>query len=126
MRFVKYLRGSLLALPIASLALMAASPPPRPYDLRFNNDSPSLNAPTTSVIARAPSASYDLAPTPNRDVAAPSAPSNGNNAYLAPSLFARGQQNRGEGFLSGSSAQAEQDRRALPGAGFNLRMPLQK
>ena len=126
MRSVPYSRASSVALPVVSLVLMAASPLPRTYDLRFGVDTPSFTVPTAPVVARAPKPNYDAAPTPNRDVSAPRGPAADNNAYLAPSLITRGQQNRGEGFLAGSSAQAEQDRRAMPGAGFNLTMPLQK
>ncbi len=69
---------------------------------------------------------YDPAPTPNRDVDAPQGPRANNSPELAPSLFTRGQQYRGEGYSPGSSAQAEQERRARPGAGFKLRLPLQQ
>lgn len=109
-----------------ALALAAASPPPRTYDLRFSSEAPSLSLPTAPVIARAPGGAYDVAPTPNRDLSAPTVIDNSNNAYLSPGVFARSRQNRGEGFLSGSTAQEEQNRRAMPGAGFNLTMPLQK
>ncbi len=73
-----------------------------------------------------PGPRYDLAPTPNREIDAPQGPRASNSPELAPSLFTRGQQYRGEGYSQGSSAQAEQERRALPGAGFKLRMPLQQ
>ncbi len=69
---------------------------------------------------------YDPAPTPNRDLDGPRAPRASNSPELAPGLFTRGEQYRGEGYSPGSSAQAEQDRRARPGAGFKLRMPLQQ
>ena len=126
MRSVPILRASSVALPVVSLVLMAAAPLPRTYDLRFSTDAPSLTVPTAPVISRAAKPDFDAAPTPNRDVFAPSGPAASNNAYLAPGVFARGQQNRGEGFLPGSTAQTDQDRRAMPGAGFNLKMPLQK
>lgn len=70
--------------------------------------------------------SYDLAPTPNRDLDAPIGPRTGTAPELAPSLFTRGRQYRGEGFSEGSTAQGAQERRAQPGAGFKLRMPLQQ
>lgn len=73
-----------------------------------------------------PGPSYDPAPTPNRDIDGPQAPRAGNSPELAPSLFTRGQQYRGEGFSAGSSSQVEQERRARPGAGFKLRLPLQQ
>lgn len=70
--------------------------------------------------------SYDPAPTPNRDLDAPLGPRASNAPELAPGLFTRGQQFRGDGYSAGSTAQAEQERRARPGAGFKLRMPLQQ
>lgn len=73
-----------------------------------------------------PGLSYDLAPTPNRDLNAPAGPRASSSPELAPSLFTRGRQYRGEGFSEGSTAQAEQERRAQPGAGFKLRLPLQQ
>ena len=125
MRFVPSLRASWIALPVTSLVLMAASPPPRTYDLRFSTQAPSLTVPTAPVVAQTPRPDYDLAPTPNRDVSAPGGRAS-DNAYLSPNFFTRSQQNRGEGFLAGSSAQSEQDRRAMPGAGFSLKVPLDK
>lgn len=73
-----------------------------------------------------PGPNYDPAPTPNREIDAPQGPRASNAPDLAPSLFTRGQQYRGEGFSAGSSPQAEQERRARPGAGFKLRLPLQQ
>ncbi len=72
-----------------------------------------------------PRPNYDVAPTPNRDIDGPQAPRAGNSPELAPGLFTRGQQYRGEGYSPGSSAQSAQERRAQPGAGFKLRLPLQ-
>ena len=83
--------------------------------------------PTPPSTTPSPSGpNYDLAPTPNRDIDAPQGPRASNAPALAPGIFTRGQQYRGEGYSAGSSAQAEQERRALPGAGFKLRMPLQQ
>lgn len=65
------------------------------------------------------------APTPNRDAAGPLAPRASGAPELSPSIITRGRQYRGEGYSAGSTAQDEQERRAKPGAGFNLRMPLQ-
>ena len=69
--------------------------------------------------------SYDLAPTPNRDLDVPAAPPAKAAPQLAPGLFTRSEQYRGEGFSAGSTAQAEQERRVRPGAGLKLRVPLQ-
>lgn len=89
---------------------------------------PFLAAPTGPPRAdpAPPDSLYDIAPTPNRDLDAPSGPRASTAPQLAPSLFTRGQQYRGEGFSAGSTAQAEQERRAQPGAGFKLRLPLQQ
>lgn len=89
--------------------------------------SPLLPVPPTPPSTGPSSApSYDLAPTPNRDLDAPSGPRASTAPELAPGLFTRGQQYRGEGYSTGSSAQSEQERRLRPGAGFKLRMPLQQ
>ncbi len=73
-----------------------------------------------------PGPNYDVAPTPNRDIDGPQAPRASNSPELAPGLFTRGQQYRGEGYSPGSSAQSAQERRAQPGAGFKLRLPFQQ
>ena len=125
MRSIKPRKAMCVALPFTALMLVAAAPAPRTYDLRFSANDPMLGVVTSPVIARQPVVS-DVAPTPNRDIFAPSGPAAGNQATLAPGLFTRGRQSRGDGFLSGSTAQEDQDRRALPGAGFNIKMPLAK
>jgi len=65
------------------------------------------------------------APVPDQDAAAPSGPRAGNDAQIGPGFFTRRNQYRGEGYSAGSSSQIQQDRRAQPGAGVNLRVPLQ-
>ena len=90
--------------------------------------SPLLPVPPTPPrgASNQPGPNYDPAPTPNRDIDAPQDPRASNAPELAPGIFTRGQQYRGEGYSAGSSAQAEQERRARPGAGFKLRLPLQQ
>ena len=69
---------------------------------------------------------YTPAPVPNRNAAAPTGPRvRKPNAEFSPSLFNRSDQYRGDGYINGSTAQSEQEKRVRPGAGFNLRMPLQ-
>ncbi len=80
--------------------------------------------PAPAPVTRGPG--FTPAPIPNRDASAPPPPRASNDAQLAPSLFSRRDQYRGEGFSPGSTAQGEQDKRTRPGAGFNLRMPLEK
>jgi len=81
---------------------------------------------TPAQPRRQPGPNYDVAPTPNRDLDGPLAPRASNSPELAPGIFTRGQQYRGEGYSPGSSAQAAQERRAQPGAGFKLRLPFQQ
>ena len=89
--------------------------------------SPLLPLPPTPPPGGAPGMglSYDLAPTPNRDLDVPAGPRAKAAPQLTPGLFTRSEQYRGEGFSAGSSAQAEQERRVRPGAGLKLRLPLQ-
>ncbi len=82
-----------------------------------------LVAPTQRIAPTAPS--FTPAPVPNQDAAGPSGPRAGRDAELAPSFFTRSNQYRGEGYSANSSSQIQQDRRVQPGAGVNLRVPLQ-
>ena len=69
---------------------------------------------------------FTPAPVPNRDAALPARPRvRQPNTAFSPSLFNRSDQYRGDGYINGSTAQTEQEKRVRPGAGFNLRMPLQ-
>ena len=107
-------------LPLAGLLAVAASPPPNLVPV----------APMPSFTTRAPAPAptstpgFTAAPTPNDDVRAPITRAS-KDASVAPGFFTRRDQYRGEGLSPGSSAQAEQDRRAKPGAGISLSMPLQ-
>ena len=67
---------------------------------------------------------YDTAPTPDQDAFAPTTRAS-KDSSLAPGLFTRRDQYRGEGLSAASSAQTEQQRRVKPGAGFKLSVPLQ-
>ena len=69
---------------------------------------------------------FTPAPVPNRNAALPTGPRvRQPNSEFSPSLFNRSDQYRGDGYINGSTAQSEQEKRVRPGAGFNLRMPLQ-
>lgn len=70
-----------------------------------------------------PPARFQPAPTPNRDVELAPPPAS-TAPSLAPTLFTRPDQYRGDGFNKGSTAQSEQEKRVKPGAGFSLHMPL--
>ncbi len=86
--------------------------------------SPLLPVPATPRANPAPR-EFQPAPLPNRDYEAPAGPRASNSAELTPGVFTRKELYRGEGFSPGSTSAADTDRRAKPGAGFNLRMPLQ-
>ncbi len=115
------MRPSVL-LPLVGLVAVAASPPP--------NLSPAPPLPSFNSQVRAPAApatsppGYSPAPTPNDDAFAPTTRAS-KDASVGPGFFTRRDQYRGEGLSPGSSAQTEQDRRAKPGAGISLSMPLQ-
>ena len=100
-------------------------PPPvvtRSSDANAAGGGAALNSTTTG---RAPATRFEAAPVPNRDVDAPLARA-GTDPSLSAGLFTRRDQYRGEGITPNSSAQIDQERHVLPGAGFKLRMPLQQ
>ncbi len=84
---------------------------------------PTFAPPPASVPPATVPPGYVTAPTPNQDALLPSSRAS-NDATLAPGLFTRRDQYRGEGLSASSSAQTEQDRKARPGAGIMLSMPL--
>lgn len=119
-----------LALAAAALALampaLAQQQPRGGFTLQAT-PSPLLPLPATPPQATRPPANgpvFEPAPTPDRDNTGPTGPRASNDPTLAPALFTRRNQYRGDGFSPGSTAQEEQERRVKPGAGFNLRMPL--
>ena len=110
-------------LPLLALPLLAASPGQKPLSLVVPLPrSPALPLPPKPPAVAAPSA-YQPAPLPNRGLNAPLARSDDTATSLAPTLFTNKDTYRGEGFIKGSTAQAEQDRRARPTPGFSLVMP---
>lgn len=74
--------------------------------------------------ATPPTAGFQPAPLPNRDIEDAPPAKAGTEPSLRPSLFTRTDTYRGEGFSKGSTANTEQERRLKPGVGFNLKMPL--
>ena len=117
------MRGVLRLAGLVALALpVLGAAPQRGFNLQAPGDT---SLPVPPVPPRGAAAGrYSPAPTPNRDIDAPSPGAASTSPSLAPSLFTRGDPYRGDGFNKGSTAQTEQDKRARPGAGFNLRMPL--
>jgi hypothetical protein len=113
-------RAGLLA-PVALLA-MAASPvktflPSTPMP-DFNGSAQGQRAPASTAPP-----GYDVAPTPNQDAFAPITRAS-KDASVAPGIFNRTNQYRGQGISPDSSAQIEEDRRVKPGAGIKLNFPL--
>lgn len=70
-----------------------------------------------------PATAFEEAPTPG-NLAAPVTPQGPRGPELTPTLMGPKQFYQGEGFLSGSTVQSEQQRKAKPAAGFNLTVPL--
>lgn len=113
-------------LPLVLVWPLAAAAQPHSLNLQATpHASPLIPLPPTPPATMPGGSRYDAAPLPNRDLDAPLGPRTGTAPELAPGLFTRSHQYRGDGFSAGSSAQSEQERRARPGAGFKLRMPLQ-
>ena len=107
-------------LPALSLLIAGAAPTGS-----FTTSAPVQNlTPTLPHPVPAAPPRFTDAPTPNQDTNAPHVRATGD-ASVTPGFFSRRDQYRGEGLSAGSSAQTEQDRRAKPGAGINLTMPLQ-
>lgn len=112
-----------LLMAFTALGLVAAAPLQRGLSLEIPSG-PDLPTPPTLPTVRHPTTAFQPAPLPNRDVDGPAPPKAGTEASLRPSVFTRGDSYRGDGFNPGSTAQTEQDKRAHPGAGFSLKMPL--
>ena len=83
---------------------------------------PPIMLPVPPIPPDAPSL-LEAAPTPN-SIAAPVAAQAPRGAELTPTLMGPKQVYQGDGFLTGSTVQSEQQRRAKPAAGFNLTVPL--
>ena len=99
---------------------LAAAAPQRGLSLNVPDQNPLLPVPPRPPPK--PSR-FEPAPLPNRDVEQ-STPRATLDPSLSPTLFNRRDSYRGDGFLPGSTAQSETERRVRPGAGFNLKMPL--
>lgn len=119
-------RMLLATLPVLAPLVMGASPH-RGFDLQAAPASPPpLFGPLSPPARGLPQAGRDYAPAPipNRDVDAPAGPRASNDPQISPTIINRRDQYRGEALDPKSSAQVEQERNLVPGAGFKLRMPL--
>ncbi len=113
----RVLRLAIVLLAVPPLAAAAE----RRLDLQVSPPDPTLPLPPTPP-ASGPASAYQPAPLPNRDLELTS-PRASNAPSVGPSLFTRPDQYRGDGFGKGSTAQAEQEKRVRPGAGFSLKLP---
>ena len=114
----------LLILPLLSVALAAAAPAPqRALVMAVPVEPSGLGQWQTPHPPAPPASEFQPAPLPNRNLEAPLGARAGNNTSVSPSLVNRTDTYRGEGFSPGSTAAADQDKRARPGAALNLKMP---
>src|SRR3954452_1204447 len=98
---------------LLALPLLAAGPAPRQQlSLAVPNDPSPLFPLSSSPLGLTPKQgpTFQPAPTPNRDVSAPSVRASEKPSF-GPSLFTTKNQYRGDGFSPGSTAQSEQERR---------------
>ena len=110
-------------LPFVALLAMAASPKTSIVMAPGMPDfTPTRQPPSQATVVNPEG--YSAAPTPDQDAFAPTSKAS-NATSVAPGLFTRRDQYRGEGLSPSSSAQTEQDRRAKPGAGIKFSVPLQ-
>ncbi len=107
---------------VAGLLAMAAAPQ---GGFSMATPGPTFTVRPEQLGKSTPPSGFAPAPLPNRDAATPTGPAGSSNASLSPSVFTRSDQYHGEGLAASSSVQSDQERRAKPGAGFNLKMPLQ-
>ena len=108
-------------LAVFTLLATGASPP---SGFITGTPMPDFSSPRRAAPPATTPPGYTSAPTPDQDSFAPHARAS-EDASVGPGLFTRRDQYRGEGLSASSSAQTEQDRRAKPGAGIKLSMPLQ-
>ena len=115
-----------LLIPLA-LPLLAAAPQQSKFSLGVPADSDPLlpvgpQAYSLGTPARGPV--YEPAPLPNRDVSAPKAARASSEPTLARVCSRPRTSIAATVSRPNSSAQAEQEKRVKPGAGFSLHMPL--
>ncbi len=118
--------GAMLALPrllpvglLAAATIIGGAGPTNSFTT--TTPMPTFTAPVRP--APTPPQAFTTAPTPNQDVDAPTTRAS-DATSVSPGFFYRRDQYRGEGLSPSSSAQTQQDRRAVPGAGINLTTPL--
>lgn len=115
-------RALAFALAVSTPVLVAAAPGPA----KSINPTGTFSFATIGrVIPDSAGYGYTLAPTPDTSVSSPQPPdANSKTPEWSPSLFRPKRTYRGEGFIHGSTAQDQQQRRLAPAPGINLKVPL--
>jgi hypothetical protein len=104
--------------------LAAATPEGRANAMFVATALPSTALPVPPLPEPPPA--YEAAPTPNLDVEQPrNQQAAGSRTEIEPNLFTQREERRGEGFVQGSVARYEAERRQRVTPGVNLRVPLQ-
>lgn len=122
------MRAVLFALAAAAASAPALAPAlaqGRAIVLQAQPPAPLLPVPPAPPRAAPAPGEFQPAPTPNRDYDAPAGPRASGEPQLAPTLFTRKDLYRGDGYARGSTSETEVEKRLRPGAGLNLRLPLQ-
>jgi hypothetical protein len=105
--------------------LLAAASPPQTFSLQVVPDYPfTAKVPASRPPKPQAGPIYEPAPMPNPNVVAPTRAQQSTGTQISPSLFSRHDGYRGDSFTKGETAEADQNRRMLPSAGFTLKMPL--
>jgi hypothetical protein len=121
-----------LTLAAFAAATMAAGPSPAAPSNELTPTHASLSFGTTVATPKPrqievpPSADFTTAPVPNTDANIPFVKNpRASQAQLGPGLFAPPSTGyRGEGYVPGSTAEGEQQRKLKPAPGINLTVPL--
>ena len=110
---------------LVAAPFLAAASPPQTFSLRVVPDYPfTAKVPASRPAKPLGGPLYEPAPIPDRNVVAPTRVQQGAGTEISPSLFRRHDAYRGDSFTKGETAEAEQNRRMMPSAGFTLKMPL--
>ncbi len=123
-------RRSRLALALALLTIASVPPAmaaaPAPSGTMMPTGTFTLaNIGRVTTSNGAPGAGYTTAPVPNGSLSAPlPANANSKSPEFSPSLFRPKSTYRGEGYIAGSSAQEQQQRKVGPAPGIKLKVPL--
>lgn len=113
-----------MTIAVLSLGALAAGPPPSGSFIT-SAPAPAYRAPRQDQApAQGGPSGYAAAPVPNQDRFAPTTRAS-HATTLSPNIFRRKDQYEGEAIDPSSSVQAQQNRKASPGGGFSLSMPLQ-